>query len=100
MSLPPGYLETGIGLVLLFIGGWFLVWINTSSEAGYLMIIGALMMLGAFLLVILGTLFLFGGVWTLWPLPDPAVGRALGFIVGIPLAVKLSRWRRRRGRGR
>ena len=93
-------MEAILGVGLLLIGGRFLVWMNTSSEAGYLMIIGALMMLVAFLLVILGSTFLVGGIWKVWPLPDPPVGRALGFILGIPLAVKLSRWGRRSRRGR
>lgn len=97
--MPPGSLEVLLGLTILLPAGRFLIWANTSSDARYLMIIGAFMAVAAFGLVILGTVFVFGGVWTLWPLPDPPVGRALGFVAGIPVAVKLWRWRRRPSRG-
>lgn len=89
-------IELVVGLAILLPSAGFLIWINTSSDAGYLMILGGVMALGAFVLVIIGTMLAFGGAWKVWPLPDPSAGRALGIVVGIPLAWKLLNWRRRR----
>jgi hypothetical protein len=81
-----GRLEVIIGVMLLVPSVYVLRWLTTSPDARYLMIIGALLALGALLAAVVGVTLIVGGLWTAYELPGRRRAHVVPLVAGIGVA--------------
>lgn len=81
-----GKLEVIIGVMLLIPSVYFLRWLVTSPDAGYLMIFGAMLGLGALLASVVGVTLMIGGLWTAYELPGRRWAHVVPLVAGIGVA--------------
>lgn len=87
--------ELVAGLLIVVLSAGFLIWANTSPDAGYLMIIGGVLMVVAYVGVVVGASLVAGGLWDMSGRPERWGGRAIGLVAGIPIAHLFWNWKRR-----
>jgi hypothetical protein len=81
-----GRLQVVFGFVLVVPSVFFLHWLVTSPDAGYLMILGAMLGLGALLASIVGVTLIIGGLWTAYELPGRRWAHVIPLVAGIAIA--------------